>query len=64
MTKTILSLIILVGIVMNHIYIKQLEERIDALKSQIEMVWQINLGEMADASEKWTRWSKDERSRR
>lgn len=52
MIDTILSLIILVGIIVNYAYIKLLEDRLDALKSWIEVFWHIDFEAIADFVEK------------
>lgn len=49
---TILSLIILVGIITNYAYTKRLEDRLDALKSWIEVFWHIDFETIADFVEK------------
>ena len=57
MIDTILSLIILVGIIVNYAYTRRLEERLNALKSWIEVFWHIDFEAMADFVE---RQKKDE----
>ena len=55
--NTVLNLIILIGIIVNYAYTRQLEDRLNALKSWIEVFWHIDFEAMADFVEK-------ERSRR
>lgn len=42
----IANLIILAGIIVNYVYTKRLEERLDALKSWIEFFWHIDFEQM------------------
>ena len=50
--NTILNLIIFVGIIANYAYTKRLEDRLNALKSWIEVFWRIDFEAIADFVEK------------
>jgi hypothetical protein len=52
MINTILNLIILIGIIVNYAYTKRLEDRLNALKSWIEVFRKIDFEAMADCVEK------------
>ena len=41
--------IILVGLVVNYMYIRTLEKNIDALKSWIEVFWKVDFDAIAEA---------------
>lgn len=57
MINTILNLIILIGIIVNYAYTRRLEDRLNALKSWIEVFWKIDFEAMADFIEKEERKS-------
>ena len=60
MINTILNLIILIGIIVNYAYTKRLEDRLNALKSWIEVFWKIDFEAMADFVEKGERGNNDD----
>ena len=51
-------------LILNGLYVKKLEDDIDALKSWIEFFWKIDFGAMADAVEKHRKDKTDETDRR
>ena len=60
MINTILNLIILIGIIVNYAYTRRLEDRLNALKSWIEVFWKIDFEAMADFVEKGGRRDDDD----
>ena len=60
----IVDTILVITLILNGLYVKQLEDDIDALKSWIEFFWKVDLGAMADAVDKHRKEHSRETDRR
>ena len=60
----IVDTMLIITLILNELYVKKLEDDIDALKSWIEFFWKVDFGAMADAVDKHRKEQSRESDRR